>query len=231
MSGFSTSPYGQHNAFAAVGAPTGTENTLLTGANISPGASGDTVVLLQQQLQSWGFSPGTVDGVYGANTQAAVTALQRKLGVPTSGVFDVQTQEAVLNDLNSSSSVIRGTQASTLTSPSGGTATPAAAANTPAAQVAAVATSPWLIGGIAVALAAGLYWWYRRRKYTVPSVAGVEQIGDDLWPPDQRKKRRGNRRALRAGQNRMKDCSAQWKRGEDGGHKSRKAFMSQCLKG
>jgi len=236
MSGFNTSFY-QRSAFAGgVGDATAAENQVLTGANITPGSSGNTVVLLQQQLQAWGFSPGTIDGVYGPNTQAAVTALQRKLGLPASGIFDVQTQEGVTTDLQSASSVVRAIQASTLTTgmPSGGTATPATPAGatpaTPAAAAAAVATSPLVIGGIAVAIAGVLYWWYRRRKkFTVASVHGVESIGDDLWPPERKRNRRSQRHALRAGQDRMRDCSARWKDGE--GHRDRKAFMSECLKG
>ena len=42
----------------------------------SPWMSGDDVALLQSQLQSHGYDPGVVDGVFGPNTEAAVVAFQ-----------------------------------------------------------------------------------------------------------------------------------------------------------
>jgi hypothetical protein len=56
--------------------------------------SSDLVVRLQRALDAAGHSPGTIDGVYGAQTLAAVTAYQKKKGLP-SGQLTLRTLESL----------------------------------------------------------------------------------------------------------------------------------------
>lgn len=67
--------------------------------NLQPGQSGDNVKALQQYLISLGYSiPAGATGFYGTQTQAAVKALQEKLGVDygaNPGFFGPKTQAAL----------------------------------------------------------------------------------------------------------------------------------------
>ncbi|WP_159730099.1 peptidoglycan-binding protein [Methylosinus sp. Ce-a6] len=47
----------------------------------------------QSKLASEGFDPGTLDGMVGAKTAAAVTSFQQKSGLPQSGALDAATLE------------------------------------------------------------------------------------------------------------------------------------------
>lgn len=66
--------------------------------DITPGTQGDDVKQLQQALNRLGVFSGTVDGVYGASTQDAVTAYWRKMGYeprpPSKGERDAVTETA-----------------------------------------------------------------------------------------------------------------------------------------
>ncbi|RJQ04075.1 MAG: peptidoglycan-binding protein, partial [Bacillota bacterium] len=57
----------------------------------SPLMSGGDVLAVQQALAARGFNPGTIDGVYGPNTAAAVRAFQRARSLPVTGVVCGQT--------------------------------------------------------------------------------------------------------------------------------------------
>lgn len=57
----------------------------------SPFMSGQDVFAVQHALVARGFSPGTVDGVYGPNTAAAVRAFQTANGLPVTGIVCGQT--------------------------------------------------------------------------------------------------------------------------------------------
>ena len=59
------------------------------------GAQGDDVKLLQTFLISWGFDPGTPDGVFGKNTEAAVKAFQRAQGLTVDGICGPATWTAL----------------------------------------------------------------------------------------------------------------------------------------
>lgn len=67
--------------------------------NLQPGQSGDNVKALQQYLISLGYSiPAGATGFYGTQTQAAVKALQEKMGVDygsNPGFFGPKTQAAL----------------------------------------------------------------------------------------------------------------------------------------
>lgn len=68
---------------------------------VSYGAKGPDVIALQMNLQTWGFPPGKLDGIYGPNTRAAVAALQQFMGLPSDGIFGPNTLAAVQRDLAS----------------------------------------------------------------------------------------------------------------------------------
>ena len=54
--------------------------------------SGD-IQIAQARLQAFGFDPGPIDGLFTAQTQAAVRAFQRRYGLTVSGLLDRQTRE------------------------------------------------------------------------------------------------------------------------------------------
>ena len=49
------------------------------------GSTGATVREIQQRLADWGYGPGAVDGVYGADTEAAVRRFQAANGLEVDG--------------------------------------------------------------------------------------------------------------------------------------------------
>ena len=49
--------------------------------------------MAEAHLQQFGFDPGPVDGLFTAQTQAAVRAFQRRYGLSVSGLLDRQTRE------------------------------------------------------------------------------------------------------------------------------------------
>ncbi|HET9074541.1 MAG TPA: peptidoglycan-binding protein [Solirubrobacteraceae bacterium] len=66
-----------------------------TVASLARGAVGDLVVLAQEHL--WNTPERvTIDGSYGAATQAAVSAFQSQVGLPVSGIITPQTWTALL---------------------------------------------------------------------------------------------------------------------------------------
>jgi hypothetical protein len=67
---------------------------------LSPGATGDQVKVLQQALNSLGFSTGKPDGVYGPATQTAVEQFQASKGLAEDGVVGQQTLAALQQALS-----------------------------------------------------------------------------------------------------------------------------------
>lgn len=59
------------------------------------GDTGPSVVALQERLLSAGHSPGCMWGVFGRQTQEAVVRFQASRGLPTTGVADRATLEAL----------------------------------------------------------------------------------------------------------------------------------------
>jgi peptidoglycan hydrolase-like protein with peptidoglycan-binding domain len=53
------------------------------------------IQVAEAHLHDFGFDPGPVDGVYTAQTQAAVRAYQARYGLPVSGLLDRATREAL----------------------------------------------------------------------------------------------------------------------------------------
>lgn len=63
---------------------------------LKTGMSGSAVTALQQRLKTLGFYNGTIDGVFGAETQAAVEAAQRNYNLEADGVVGPATWAALL---------------------------------------------------------------------------------------------------------------------------------------
>lgn len=59
------------------------------------GASGATVREIQTRLKDWGYYEGSVDGVYGSQTEKAVRYFQRKNGLSVDGQVGDQTLAAL----------------------------------------------------------------------------------------------------------------------------------------
>ncbi|WP_264850250.1 peptidoglycan-binding protein [Clostridium omnivorum] len=68
------------------------------------GASGSDVTKLQQLLSGAGFNPGTIDGIFGTNTEKAVRAYQSRKGLAVDGIVGNQTWGSLLSGGTSSSS-------------------------------------------------------------------------------------------------------------------------------
>jgi len=59
------------------------------------GSSGTTVKTVQQKLKNWGYYTGSVDGIYGAKTKAAVVYFQKKNGLTADGIAGTKTLAAL----------------------------------------------------------------------------------------------------------------------------------------
>ena len=56
-----------------------------TGRVLRPGARGDDVAQLQEILRLAGHDPGSVDGVFGPLTEAAIESFQAETGIDVDG--------------------------------------------------------------------------------------------------------------------------------------------------
>ena len=70
---------------------------------LKKGSSGDAVVAVQKKLKQWGYYNGTVDGVFGSQTEAAVIYFQRKNGLTPDGIVGKKTAAALGISLTQSS--------------------------------------------------------------------------------------------------------------------------------
>ena len=64
-------------------------------AILRQGATGGEVKEVQRRLKLWGYYNGSVDGVFGAGTRAAVVAFQKKNGLTADGVVGKSTYKAL----------------------------------------------------------------------------------------------------------------------------------------
>ena len=64
-------------------------------ATYRQGSTGSTVRTIQTKLKRWGYYTGTVDGVYGSKTVAAVKYFQRSNGLTADGVCGAKTLAAL----------------------------------------------------------------------------------------------------------------------------------------
>lgn len=77
----------------AFSAPKEVETTYA--AVIQQGSTGSTVKTIQQKLKNWGYYTGSVDGIFGAKTLAAVKYFQRKNGLTVDGIVGPKTLSAL----------------------------------------------------------------------------------------------------------------------------------------
>ncbi len=90
-------------SFVAVGAGKAMESStaairveqVAAAAVLRQGAKGGEVKEVQRRLKSWGYYNGSVDGVFGAGTRAAVIAFQKKNGLKADGVVGKATYKAL----------------------------------------------------------------------------------------------------------------------------------------
>ncbi len=68
------------------------------------GSRGEEVRKIQQRLKNWGYYSGSVDGIYGTQTQSAVKYFQRKNGLTADGIAGKNTLAAMGISSSSSSS-------------------------------------------------------------------------------------------------------------------------------
>lgn len=64
-------------------------------AVVKVGSSGAVVKTIQTKLKRWGYYNGSVDGIFGAKTKAAVQSFQRKNGLTADGIVGSATAKAM----------------------------------------------------------------------------------------------------------------------------------------
>jgi len=72
-------------------------------AVVKKGSSGSIVRTIQTKLKRWGYYTGSVDGIYGSKTVAAVKYFQRKNGLAADGIVGNKTAAAMGITLSSTS--------------------------------------------------------------------------------------------------------------------------------
>ncbi len=73
-------------------------------AVLKRGSSGSQVRTLQTKLNNWGYNCGTVDGIFGSKTVAAVKQFQKNNGLTVDGIVGAKTAAALGMTLTSGSS-------------------------------------------------------------------------------------------------------------------------------
>lgn len=69
--------------------------SITTQALSKMGSTGSEVTRIQTRLKNWGYYKGSVDGIYGSRTKAAVEAFQRKNGLTVDGIAGPATLAAM----------------------------------------------------------------------------------------------------------------------------------------
>ena len=59
------------------------------------GSRGDEVIQIQTKLKRWGYYKGSIDGIYGSQTQSAVRYFQSKNGLTVDGIAGKNTLAAM----------------------------------------------------------------------------------------------------------------------------------------
>ena len=72
-------------------------------ATYKQGSTGSVVTQIQQKLSDWGYYAGSVDGIYGSRTTAAVKYFQRKNGLTADGKCGPKTLAALGISVSASS--------------------------------------------------------------------------------------------------------------------------------
>ena len=79
------------------------------------GSRGDEVIQIQTKLKRWGYYNGSIDGIYGSQTLAAVKYFQRKNGLTQDGIAGTKTLQAMgINSTTTSSNSSTSTNSSNL---------------------------------------------------------------------------------------------------------------------
>lgn len=81
---------------------------VLSVATLRQGSQGSEVKEVQRRLKKWGYYNGSVDGVFGAGTRAAVIAFQKKNGLTADGVVGRATYQALGINVGGSSAIQTG---------------------------------------------------------------------------------------------------------------------------
>ncbi len=77
-------------------------------AGVGYGAKGEDVIKIQKRLKQWGYYNGSVDGMFGSGTLAAVKNFQRKNGLTADGIVGKKTAAAMGITLSSGSTQASG---------------------------------------------------------------------------------------------------------------------------
>ena len=77
---------------------------VVAAAILKQGSKGSEVKEVQRRLKLWGYYKGSVDGVFGEGTRAAVVQFQKKNGLPADGVVGKATYKAL--GMNSSYQIL-----------------------------------------------------------------------------------------------------------------------------
>ncbi len=85
---------GKSVSSAAVGAYT-QEQAISAASVLKQGSKGSDVKEVQRRLKLWGYYNGSVDGVFGAGTRAAVVSFQKKNGLKADGIVGKSTYKAL----------------------------------------------------------------------------------------------------------------------------------------
>lgn len=72
------------------------------------GSTGQVVKTIQTKLKNWGYYTGSVDGIFGSKTTAAVKSFQKKNGLTADGVVGSKTAAAMGITLSGTSSSTSG---------------------------------------------------------------------------------------------------------------------------
>lgn len=83
-------------------------------AVVKVGSTGATVKTIQTKLKRWGYYTGSVDGIYGAKTKAAVQYFQRKNGLTADGIVGTATARAMGISLSGTTSTSTTTNSGSL---------------------------------------------------------------------------------------------------------------------
>lgn len=78
--------------------------TTANAAVVKSGSRGATVRTIQTKLKRWGYYTGSVDGIFGSQTTAAVKYFQRKNGLTADGIVGKATAAAMGVSLSGTSS-------------------------------------------------------------------------------------------------------------------------------
>ena len=79
-------------------------------------SEGDLVITLQKKLKNWGYYFGSVDGIFGSQTEEAVRYFQRKNGLAVDGVVGPDTARALGMSLTGGSTSSSGSSSGTSSS-------------------------------------------------------------------------------------------------------------------